>query len=481
MDWERIVPTAPTAENGSTVDAAALARYREIVLLVRSRKMEVMLTLFHHSMPRWGAAYGGLTSPLSVQHFAQLTSAVVASLGDLVTYWVPFNEPTVFAALTYCAGVWPPGFDPPSPLRSAWCMAAPGGAGNYSAAMENVARAHRAAARIIKAAHPAAPVGAAHNIAYMSPAGVFDLLPSLASDRLMTFPFMESIRGAIDFVGLNYYGQEFVKGFGAVAVVAGEEYSDSGRAIFPDGLYHLLKSFHRRFPTLPIIMTENGVADDADAIRPLYIAEHLLAIAAARAEGVPVAGYVFWTISDNWEWADGYCPKFGLASVDRTQPSLPRTRRNASFSLFRAVASSRQLTAAQAADAWAQYSRGAGSNRSFCRALEGGTGLTGAYGLDSPVSRRMTGKDWRLGRYAPPVYDDPLSAQLRQLRDAALRTAAAVGGVDVSYLERRIEAARAAAVAGKGRTPAGKRGDASWRLAKDPAQWGHDDAAEDEL
>jgi len=438
--------------------------------------MQVMLTLFHHSMPSWAAAYGGWTSPASVAHFAQLAAAVAAALGDLVDYWVPFNEPTVFVGLTYCAGVWPPGFAQPGPLRSAWCMLAPSGLGNYSAAMGHIARAHRAAHAAIRAARSAAPIGVAHNVAYMSPAGVFDLLPSLLSDRLMTFPFVDSIAGALDFVGLNYYGQEFMAGVGGVAVVAQEEYSDSGRAIFPDGLYHLLKAFHKRYPHLPLVLTENGVADDGDVIRPAYLAEHLLAIAAARAEGVPVAGYVFWTISDNWEWADGYCPKFGIASVDRSRPTLPRTLRPASFALLRDVAASKRLSLAQAEAAWAAYAAAAGQNRSFCRALQGGTGLTGAYGLDEPVQRPVVSKDWRLGRWAPPPYTDGLSAELRWTRDAALRAAAAAAGVEVSALESRLAAARGAARergASKGK---GRAADASWRLggakAPDPAQWG---------
>ena len=175
-----------------------------------------MLTLFHHSLPAWSAATGGLTHPRFVADFAAFAHAVVEALGDLVDFWLPFNEPTVFAGLTYCAGVWPPGFPPLPPLRSAACLAAPMGLGAYSAAMGNVAAAHRAAFRAIKRAHPTAPVGTAHNVAYMSPAGVFDVLPSVVSDRLMVMPFVTAIAASLDFVGLNYYGQEFMAGFGQV-------------------------------------------------------------------------------------------------------------------------------------------------------------------------------------------------------------------------------------------------------------------------
>jgi hypothetical protein len=317
-------------------------------------------------------------------------------------------------------------------------MMAPAGLGNYSRAMAHVALAHRGAARIIRAKH-SAPIGAAHNIAYMSPAGVLDVAPSLVSDRLMTFPFMESIRGAMDFVGLNYYGQEFMAGVGKIKIMEEEEYSDSGRAVFPDGMYHLLRAFHKRFPTLPIIITENGVADDADIIRPAYFAEHLLAVAAARAEGIPVAGFVFWTISDNWEWADGYCPKFGLAAVDRATPDLKRTVRQASFDLFKQVATSRVLTQAQTDAAWATYASAvaADTNRSFCRALEGTSGMTGFSGLDAPVPRPLVSKDWRLGMWRAPQYADPLSAALRQGRDAIMGAVASAMGMQLEELKRQ--------------------------------------------
>jgi beta-glucosidase/6-phospho-beta-glucosidase/beta-galactosidase len=120
--------------------------------------MKVMLTLFHHSAPKWMAAYGGLVNPVAVAHFAQFADIVVDSLGDLVDYWVPFNEPTVFVGLTYCAGAWPPGFPEPGPLTSGFCMMAPAGLGNYSRAMAHVALAHRAAAKSIRSKF-SAPIG----------------------------------------------------------------------------------------------------------------------------------------------------------------------------------------------------------------------------------------------------------------------------------------------------------------------------------
>ena len=143
--------------------------------------MKVMLTLFHHSAPKWMAAYGGLVNPVAVAHFAQFADLVVDALGDLVDYWVPFNEPTVFVGLTYCAGAWPPGFPEPGPLTSGFCMMAPAGLGNYSRAMAHVAMAHRAAAKSIRSKF-SAPIGYATLLCCAISFG-------LASDFLPSPPF----------------------------------------------------------------------------------------------------------------------------------------------------------------------------------------------------------------------------------------------------------------------------------------------------
>lgn len=71
-------------------------------------------------------------------------------------------------------------------------------------------------------------------------------------------------------------------------------------SVYPEGLFHILRSFATRYPSTPLFITENGVADEADIIRHAYLVEHLLAIKAAMETGVRVLGYVFWTISDNW-------------------------------------------------------------------------------------------------------------------------------------------------------------------------------------
>ena len=107
-----------------------------------------------------------------------------------------------------------------------------------------------------------------------------------------------------------------------------------------------MKALHDRYkkshPRLTYYITENGIADDTDIIRQPYLIEHLIALRKVMDAGVPVEGYIFWTISDNWEWADGYCPKFGLVLVDRKK-NLARYKRP-SFYLFKEIAEKKKIT-----------------------------------------------------------------------------------------------------------------------------------------
>lgn len=198
-------------------------------------------------------------------------------------------------------------------------------------------------------------------------------------------------------IGINYYGQEILDG-ASVALVASEEYSEAGRAIYPDGLFRVLVAFGKRYAGVPIFITENGIADSTDVLRPAYLVEHLLAVRAAIDVGVPVRAYVFWTITDNLEWADGYCPKFGLVAMNRTDapPGLAREPR-ASYELFGAIARAADVTAEQRSAAWALVRSHARRRalRPFCRAADG----KGA--LSEPVLRRFSRRDWRYGAREP--------------------------------------------------------------------------------
>ncbi|CAD6255459.1 unnamed protein product [Miscanthus lutarioriparius] len=197
----------------------------------------------------------------------------------------------------------------------------------------------------------------------------------------------ESICDKLDFIGINYYGQ-----------------------------------FNERYKSLniPFIITENGVSDETDLIRKPYILEHLLAIYAAIIMGVPVLGYLFWTMSDNWEWADGYGPKFGLVAVGRAN-NLARKPRP-SYYLFSKVVRTGKITRQDRLGAWRELQQAAfqKKTRPFFRAVDK-HGRMYAGGLDRPIQRSFILRDWRFGHYEMEGLQDPFSHFIRSIFSPILR------------------------------------------------------------
>ncbi|KAM7488021.1 hypothetical protein LguiB_025505 [Lonicera macranthoides] len=406
IDWTRIMPEEPIGGLKGTVNYAAMERYKWIINRVRSYGMKVMLTLFHHSLPPWAGEYGGWKLEKTVDYFMDFTRIVVDSVADLVDYWVTFNEPHVFCMLTYCAGAWPGGN--PDMLEVA-TSALPTGVFNQT--MHWMAIAHSKAYDYIhkQSACSKSNVGVAHHVSFMRPYGLFDVAAVSLANSLTLFPYLDSISDKMDFIGLNYYGQEVISGAG-LKLVETDEYSESGRGVYPDGLYRMLLQFHERYKHLnvPFIITENGVSDETDLIRRPYFLEHLLAIYAAMIKGVPILGYLFWTISDNWEWADGYGPKFGLVAVDRSN-NLARIPRP-SYNLFTKVATSGKVTRQDRERAWNEL-QGAAKERKtrpFYRAVNK-QGFMYAGGLDEPIHRPFVERDWKFGHYEMEGLQDPFS------------------------------------------------------------------------
>ncbi|KAG2559315.1 hypothetical protein PVAP13_8NG311400 [Panicum virgatum] len=378
IDWTRVMPKEPTdAEFKSSVNFAALERYRWIIQRVHEYGMKVMLTLFHHSLPPWAGEYGGWKMEKTVKYFMDFVRLVVDRVSDLVDYWVVFNEPHVFVMLTYCAGAWPGG--DPNAIEVA-TSALPTGV--YNQALHWMAIAHAEAYDYIhlKSKNGRKPiVGVAHHVSFTRPYGLFDVAAVTVANTLTLFP-----------------------------------YSESGRGVYPDGLFCILIQFNERYKSLniPFLITENGVSDETDLIRKPYILEHLLAIYAAIIMGVRVLGYLFWTTSDNWEWADGYGPKFGLVAVDRAN-NLAREPRP-SYYLFSKVVTTGKITRQDRLCAWRELQQAAfqKKTRPFFRAVDK-HGRMYAGGLDRPIQRPFILRDWRFGHYEMEGLQDPFSRFIR--------------------------------------------------------------------
>jgi beta-glucosidase len=172
------------------------------------------------------------------------------------------------------------------------------------------------------------------------------ILDSAATGRIRSWfpgsPFLrERIRFAgpwkgLDFLGVNYYGRTVMSFSPKPPFVLAEEGTDGekndmGWEIYPSGLRDVLHETYRRY-RVPVAVTENGLADRDDSRRGSFLTGHLEALAQARREGVPVEGYFHWSLTDNFEWAHGEAPRFGLVEVDYT--TLER-RPRPSFEVYR--------------------------------------------------------------------------------------------------------------------------------------------------
>ncbi len=347
VEWSRLQPVP------GRWDEDALAHYREMLQGLRKRGMTPMVTLHHFTDPLWFAEADGWEQEDAPQRFAAFVEKVVLGLRDLVDLWCTINEPNVLAYMAYLEGTFPPG---KSSLRAAFRV------------MVHLARAHTAAYHVIHRIQPEARVGMAINYRGFLPARpasrldrwvasvlsrLFnDFFPVAAHTGVLLFPWGRrtepALRGTQDFIGVNYYTQDRVafdwkavgQFFARRFYPPDAELSDHGFiANEPQGMYRAL-TWARRFG-VPVFVTENGVEDADDDLRPRYLVQHLHQVWRALRDGVPVQGYFHWTLVDNFEWDRGWTQRFGLWELDL---ATQERRKRASADLYAAICASNALT-----------------------------------------------------------------------------------------------------------------------------------------
>lgn len=317
LEWSRIEPEP------SVFDRQALDRYREILQAVHERQMEPMVTLHHFTNPLWLVEKGDFESELVVDYFQRYTARVVEALGDLISKWITINEPLVYVLSRYLEGTFP------EPRRKGW--------GAARRALSNLLRCHAAAYHTIKEAQPEAPVSVAKNFVVLEShpgAGRLnrwwarqiswlynDWWMEAMSDGKLRWPLghgrVEQLAGTFDFTAVNYYTRFFTRfpqlyerEWPADAVVSDGNYGE----IYPEGLFRVLK--HVRRYNKPIYITENGLPDAADRLRPGFLLSHLREVWRAVSFNWPIMGYYHWSLVDNFEWDRGWTQRFGLIAMD---------------------------------------------------------------------------------------------------------------------------------------------------------------------
>ena len=337
IEWSRVQP-AP-----NRWDEGAIDRYRDMVRGLKERRLLPMVCLHHFSDPLWLEEIGGWENVKVVDAFAAYASKVVEGLREYVSLWVTINEPNVLVVNAYLSGLWPPGKKD---------------VGAALSVVTNQVRAHAAAYHAIHNLQPATRVGWQVHIRPMSahrPWSPLDRLSAglvqklfngayfqASADGVLRFPFhkkrLPEAVGTQDFLGLNYYTREhaafsllqgdplFVHHF----FPQGAELSEGGfMANDPGGMLQVL-DWGRGFK-LPIIITENGVNDCEDKLRPRYLIQHLHQVWRAVNENSPIKGYFHWTLVDNFEWERGWTQRFGLWELD---PETQARRKRPSADLY---------------------------------------------------------------------------------------------------------------------------------------------------
>lgn len=351
--WPRILP-----DGGGSPNAVGLDFYDRLLDRLLGAGIAPMATLYHWDLPQPLQDYGGWLARETVDAFADYTEVVAERLADRVAYWVPVNEPNVHALSGYALGAHAPG----ETLMF-----------GAIAVVHHLLLAHGRAVQVLRGAGAAA-IGTANNHTPVWVAGetaedaaaaaLYDAIhngsvarpilagsyPELIADLAPVQPGdLETIAAPLDFYGVNYYNPTLVgrpgqvsasgraEGFGEEAAaqvplsildIEGHPRTDMGWPVVPDGLREVLVRLARDYDLPRVHVTENGCAHAAidDPFRIDYLDGHLRAVRDAIEEGVDVRGYWTWSLMDNWEWAQGFGPRFGLVHVDyETQTRTPRS------------------------------------------------------------------------------------------------------------------------------------------------------------
>ena len=341
IEWSRMEPAFAHWSDGAVV------RYRELLRAARSRGMRVFVTLHHFTHPRWFEARGGFLDAQAPELFRHYAKRAVRSLGDLVTDWVTFNEPNVYVAFGYVFAEFPPGRV--NELNAA--LTAFGG----------IMRSHAAAYDVLHREQPEANVGMALHYTAFEPArdnpldrqlaevydGLFNrgALSYLMGEPLpLPFAMMATsvpeAAGKADFIGLNLYNRLHIRAPLGEAFFGGKT-GPGGLHVpphVPQGDHGHISPYGEAYPKVvsqaikawaplgvPLYVTENGVPDRDDRLRPWLMVQSLIELRRMWQQGYDVRGYFHWSLVDNYEWTEGWRLRFGLYALDeQTQQRTAR-------------------------------------------------------------------------------------------------------------------------------------------------------------
>lgn len=350
LSWTRILP-----EGIGKVNQKGLDFYHRLIDYNLEKGIEPWITLYHWDLPQILEDKGGWTNREIINWFSDYVDICTRTFGDKVKNWMVLNEPFAYTALGYMLGIHAPGRK---------------GLNNFLPAVHHTALCQAEGGRFVRNNVTDAYIGTTFSCSPNHPVtqNKRDIKAALKFDALMNRLFVEPAFGLgyptkefsllkrlekytkpndmdrmkfdFDFIGIQNYTREIVKHsifsplVWAKQIPAKKRVSDTtemGWEIYPEGIYEMLKKFSSYKQDLPIYVTENGAAfadevvdnNVSDPKRIQFFKDYLNQVLRAKNEGINTKGYFVWSFTDNFEWAEGYKPRFGLVYVDfKTQQRI---------------------------------------------------------------------------------------------------------------------------------------------------------------
>lgn len=344
LSWSRIFP-----HGIGSVNYKGVHFYNNLINFCLEQGIEPWITLYHWDLPHELEKKGGFTNRDIINWFSEYVSFCISTFGDRVKHWMILNEPMVFTGAGYFMGVHAPGKK---------------GLTNFLKAFHHAALCQAEGGRVARAISSNIQVGTTISCSYIEPYRntEADIKAAARVDALINRSFIEPLIGLgypvkdstvlqrlepyikdgdesrlafdMDFIGIQNYTREVVKfsyltPFINAAIIKADkrnvERTQMNWEVHPECIYQMLKKYSLYDDKIKqILITENGAAfkDEIngeqiiDTRRKKYLQDHIAQVLRAKNEGIKVNGYFVWSFTDNFEWAEGYYPRFGLVYID---------------------------------------------------------------------------------------------------------------------------------------------------------------------
>ena len=343
IEWARVEPRP------GEFDEAEIEHYRKVLECCKANGIEPIVTFHHFTSPRWLIEQGGWEAEETVEKFARYCRYVTERLGGYMHYVCTLNEANMgiqIAAIMKrfmmmaqkqqsAENKVQVGINLENPMMERMKRQAEENIRVFGTAQPQVfvsprtpegdllvMRAHQAAKNAIKAVNPELQVGLTLSLHDIQPVegGEAEALREWTEEFLHYLPYIRED----DFFGVQNYTRTLMGPNGSLPVPEGAETTQMGYEFYPEALEHVIRKVHEVLP-IPLIVTENGVAASDDSRRVAFIETALSGVRRCLDDGIPVKGYCYWSLMDNFEWQKGYSMTFGLIAVDRkTQQRTPK-------------------------------------------------------------------------------------------------------------------------------------------------------------